>query len=98
MNYNRVYDEWIRKCLPIVIQPEVDVRAGNGLEAIFYHYHPLENEFEINLVWKVRSVTLAEEFVFPPPPANHRVPTRRGSTCSRAASVRTRAGCCPSST
>ena len=31
-------EDWLRRCLPVIVQPELDIRAGHALQCIFYKF------------------------------------------------------------
>jgi hypothetical protein len=31
-------EDWLRRCLPVIVQPELDIKAGHPLQCIFYKF------------------------------------------------------------
>jgi hypothetical protein len=42
---------WLRRCAPVIMQPEMDVANGFGLRRVFFDFRPAERTCELSLVY-----------------------------------------------
>ena len=50
-------EEWLRRCLPVIVQPELDIQAGHPLQCIFYKFRRDAGEVscEVCVQWRSAS-------------------------------------------
>jgi hypothetical protein len=50
-------EDWLKRCLPVIVQPELDIRAGHPLKCIFFKFRRDGDDIscEVSLIFQGES-------------------------------------------